>query len=108
MIDAVLPNGGKALALTALKQPHTADVIIAYLEPHSVLHLQAAPANEPGMMGMDAVDLAIVLLLELIAVVRIIEKEGEVREQIERVIDEISMEMGCRLLTAAPPFAREA
>jgi hypothetical protein len=30
------------------------------------------------MMGMDAVDLAIVLLLELIAVDRIIEKEGEV------------------------------
>jgi hypothetical protein len=34
------------------------------------------------MMGMDAVDLAVVLLLELIAVDWIIEKKGEVQNRL--------------------------
>ena len=56
------------------------------------------------MVAGEAIHLAPVLLLELVAVDGVVEKEGEVRKQVKPIVEEIAMDMGRRICGAPPPL----
>ena len=53
------------------------------------------------MVAGEAIHLTPVLLLELVAVHRVVEKEGEVRKEVQPIVEEIAMDMG-RAVRGAP------
>jgi hypothetical protein len=56
------------------------------------------------MVARKAIHLAPVLLFELVAVHRVVEKEGEVRKQVQPVVEEIAVDMGGAVRGAPPPL----
>ena len=71
------------------------DAVAAQLEADAVLHLAAEQIAEPGLPGAAAAHPALVELLELVAL-RAVELIGEVRVQIEVLIEAVEHARGSR------------
>ena len=70
-------------------------------------HVEARHLAREVLVQLEAVHLAVVALLELVAAQRVVEQEREVRVEIELVVDEVRAELGGALLVAAAPFGRD-
>ena len=90
-------------------QADVRDVVVAELHADGVLHRAAAP-TAPSRRWLTFAPLtnAVIGLLELIAVHRVVEEEGEVREQVEVVADAVGGDLGGGVAARPLPLDRAA
>ena len=84
------------------------DPVVPDLQAEGGLDIVSRPATEDGVACVEAAGPAMVALLELIAASRIREEVGEVREQIEVVVEAVGHEPRLRLVVGAMPFPLHA
>ena len=68
-------------------QPDRVDVVETALEADLVLRVGAEHRREPAVRCLDAVDVPVVGLLELVARLGIVQEVGEVREEVQLGVD---------------------
>jgi hypothetical protein len=68
----------ESLAIPGMAQTQAVKAVMPHLHSQSVVHIQAKPLLKPGLLGLPAADPATFLLLNLVAIDRIIQKTGEV------------------------------
>ncbi len=107
LVDVVLAHDRERLALFRERERHRVDAVVAARETDGVLELDRVPAALPALREVEPADLAPVRLLELVAVDRVVQEVGEVRPQVEAVVDEIRVGGGRAGRIGARPLARE-
>src|SRR5262249_36523193 len=84
------------------------DVVEPALETGHALDVTAEPAPEEVLLHGCTIDPPLVLLLELVAVHGVVQEVGEVREEVQAVVDGVPLDLGEPPPAALPPFAGEA
>src|SRR5262249_34676165 len=84
-----------------------ADIVAPDLQAEGIVRLHPKELAKPGLAGLETKGDAFVDLLELIAPLRVIEEVGEVREQIEIVVETVEQDARGAGRVAPPPVGNE-
>src|SRR3954451_13050022 len=103
-LHAIVAHGGKD---RALEGPEQADVniVAAGLDSDAGPSLDAGKPRVKTLAGVDAVNRAAVKLGELVAIDGIVEKVGEVVEELERGADHIGIDLALADIARLRPIA---
>ena len=85
-----------------------ADVVVPELHADRILRRPVHPPADAAVGESRAAHEAVIGLLELIAVLGVVEEIGEVREQVEVVLEAVGAERGAGVPIAALPLERGA
>ena len=91
-----------------MRQADARDVVVPDLNPDCVLHRAAGPLAEPPVVDRRAGHEPVIGLVKLIAVIRVVEKIGEVGKQIEVVADAEGRDLRARMSPRPLPLERSA
>ena len=92
-------------ALKSVEQAD-ADVVVADLRADRGLRIEAGELVAHQVAGIHAQELALVGLLELVALVGIVEEVGEIVEEVQRRIDAVGLDdAGAAIVALAPAQA---
>ena len=105
--DAVGARGREAVAQRGAVEA-VADIVLAELQAKGVLRLFAEDVAEQRVRSRGSPMHAAILLFELIAVLRVIEEVGKIREQIEVVIHPVEQDFRRGMVVEAMPLGLQA
>src|SRR5262245_58927285 len=95
-------------ALFGVVQGDGGNVVVPELNPDGVMHLVAADTREAAVRNPRTRREAVIDLLHLVAVLRIVKEEGEVRDEVQVVLGAVAGDLRQRRTRAALPFADDA
>src|SRR5262249_31680762 len=81
--DSILSRRAEPDASHRVIEAEARDVVVPHLSADDVLRFVIGPAADSSMRQLAAGDVAVIALLELVAVDWIVQEEGEVREEIQ-------------------------
>ena len=93
-MDLIIAGGADAVAPQRLQQGHLGNRVVADLQADGMIHRSPERGGGPRLGHFPPGDDPSIRLLELIAIVGIIEEKGEVRKQAQAVIRHIGIGLG--------------
>lgn len=107
LLHPIVANGGQDGALKGREQADV-DIVATSLQSDAGSSLDAGKPGIETLAGVETVDRAAVKLGELVAIDGIIEKIGEVVEELERGTDHIGIDLALANVARLRPAARQA
>ena len=105
--DAVAAHSGHALARGRPVQADVADLVEACREAGDDRRIAAEQRDASPVVEVGAVVATVVELLELVAIDRVVEKVGEVRKQLQAIVDRVEPAAHLRIAIARPERKRQ-
>ncbi len=107
LLDLIVEPHLQDLPRRRVVETGVGDVVVADLQAHCVLDAPPPPVATPGPFQLAALDETTIDLLELIAVGGVVERVGEVRPEVQPVIEAVEQQRGGRAVAAPGPVERE-